>query len=204
MRKLKYFLVLCLTMFLLFGVTSKEVQAENNQEFQNVTFESSPKLSDSKKVVCKISFKTTDKIYYIKVNAVLQNNTQQTFEVYEGASTKDGKQSFTSKLQDDNKYLNVLIFDLYYYQTGNMQVTFNYSYTPITPGSDTLVKTFVFVSGDWKTKQTPTTAIICGVVITICMGLATYIIIENSERSIVFGHNQDEEEDEEWVFLELI
>ena len=30
-----------------------------------------------------------------------------------------------------------------------------------------------------------------------CIGLATYIIIENSERSIVFGHNQDEEEDEE-------
>jgi len=196
-KVLKVLFIICLT-FSFWLVLSKKAQAKENQEFQNITFEATPKLFNSNKITCIITWKSSERIFYIKVNALLQNNGGQVFELMVDQVKKDGNQSFVSDyIEEDGIYYNVLKFDLYYFQAGNMQITFNYAHSVITPGEETLSKTFVFVNNDWKTKQTTKNAIICGVVITICIAITTYISIENSERHIVFGHNQDEDEENE-------
>lgn len=182
-------------LFLVFTITPF-TNAESEDEFYNINLETNPRLFNSNRVTCKVTWETNEKIYYLKVKAVLQNNGAQVFELMVDQVKEDENQSFTSNLNSQsNLYENVLQFDLYYFQTGNMEITFNYSYEILPPTEETLSKTLYFVNNNWKSKQTTKNAIICGIVITLGIAICTYVVIENSQRDITFTHIKGEDDE---------
>ncbi len=193
-KMILHFMVSFFCILVIFSVRPFDVIHAESDEFENVTLVSQPKISDSDKVSCKITWETSMQIFYLKVTITLQNRKQQVFEAF---SNSDDKFSSIKHDRDNNNeyYLNTLEFDLSNHQSGNMKIKFDYSYVPIIYGDSTKSCTYIFATGSWIDKQPAHIAIISGVVITLCCGITTYVIIENSHRTIG-NRDQGEEEDE--------
>lgn len=193
--RLRLLMVIICFILMLWLLPNTSVQAES-EEFTNIDLVTVPKISDPNKVLCTITWETSQKIIYLKVTITLQNKKEQIFTYSEGLSENI---KFSSVKQETSKekiyYLNKLQFDLYNHQSGNMNVKFDYSYVPILQGEETHSCNCFFITGSWVKKQPIGNAIITGIVITVCCGIATYVIIENSHRNI-WPNSIDEEEEE--------
>lgn len=188
---LKLVLILVLSIIMLNTLSLVPSIEASNNDFNDINLIYQPNFLDRDKVTCKITWETSQKILYLKITITLQNQKQQIFE------TANDSDKFSSIEQTENGktyFLNTLEFDLYNHQTGNMKIKFDYSYLPVMPGSPMNSVTYVFSTGSWIDKQPAHIAIISGIVITLCCGVITYVVIENSHR--VIDETDSSEEDE--------
>ena len=195
LRLLIGFICLC-ACFTLFNTTKIKAATD---EFENINLVCQPKLSDSDKVECKLTWETSEKVYYLEVSIKLQNGKSQTFKAYANSTDSDKRPYFSCQKmteQGEEYYINELYFDLYNHQSGNMNITFKYSYTPLPPDCEPPFScTYIFATGTWIDKQPAYVAVISGIIITLCCAIASYLIIENSHRVIGYSDQSDEEED---------
>lgn len=192
MKKIRLRLLLVLIcLFACFSLFTTPTIKASNDEFENINLVCQPKLSDSNKVECKLTWETSEKIYYLAVAITLQNGKGQQFV----ADDRRFSSIQETTEQGEVYYVNELNFDLYNHQSGNMKIRFDYSYMPSLPDDPKLSCTYIFATGTWIDKQPAYVAIISGIIITLCCGIASYLIIENSHRVIGYRDQNDEEED---------
>lgn len=179
--------VLRLLMFILCLISltyiNLSVKADNVvvDEFTNIEFISQPIISQSNKSKCIITWNTTKEIKYLKVIVQLQNSKGQV--PYESGRENSAGTFESFKLSDD-VFENILEIEVDNSQLGNIKIKFNYSYEPILPGTSTLSFTAIFVTGKWIDKQPTHHGLLAGVFITVVVGIATYVIIENNRREV--------------------
>lgn len=183
MKKIISFLfVLCFFVFAL-CINNKNVNASSHDDFEDFTFTAQLKLIETDKSSCVITWKTKEEIKYLNVNVILPNNFEQ--NPYQSGRENCAGTYVVEYI--DGYYLNTLEFDIYYHQLGNIKTEFIYSYEYVIDetSEDIRVCNYVFVTGNWVEQQPLYKAVIIGLVITIFIALATYLIIENSRKNLI-------------------
>lgn len=201
MKRLFRFLIIAFCIFSVgFSLTQStwKVKAEEpdniDERLKNFKFNAELILTNTNKVHCTITWETTTPIVQLKVNAVLPNNKEQL--VYDSfRANSAGKWTY---IKVNDIYVNNLEIDVYHYQVGTMRLDFEYAFELFVPPHDEIIKcTYYFAAGTWAKKQSAIIAILTGCLVTVCSGIATYVIIENSQRSIVGLEEIDENEMDE-------
>ena len=196
MKKISRILIFVVFVLVLL-VGNKVVVNASSDDFDDFTFDAQNKIIDHDKTTCKITWKTQKEIKYLNVIIVLPNK----FEQNPYNSMRENLAGEYSSTYINGYYLNVLTFDVYYHQIGNIKAKFEYSFDYVIEefSEDILECDYVFVTGVyWIEKQPVYVAILVGSVITIVTCIVTYVVIENSRRSILLGNVEDTDlEDEE-------
>lgn len=169
--------VICLSVNNSYKVNAKEYC----DDFYDLYFEATPKITDSQKFICKITWVTDQKIKYLDVLVTLSNNFQQS--PYQ--SGRDNSAGNYKVVEINGKFYNELKFEIYYHQLGNIKTVFDYSYDYVLNEDDSNVKsfTYVFITGKWTNEKKPSAAIMCGILISLAGAIVTYVVINNSQKS---------------------
>ena len=188
----KIITLVILLVIMIFGFSSSTMTSKaNNDDFDDFTFTAQLKFMEADKTNCIITWKTKKMIKYLNVNVILPNN----FEQNPYQSGRENCAGIYTSTYEDGYYLNTLEFDVYYYQLGNIKTEFTYSYDYVIDetSSDIRTCTCVFVTGNWVEEQPIYIAIIVGIVITLFIVLATYVIIENSRKNLLNKSSSNED-----------
>lgn len=184
MRKLLRFIIslnLVIICILVFSNSRSFDAKQISDDFDELYFEATPKITDSKKFICKVTWMTEQKIKYLDVRVILSNNFEQT--PYQ--SGRDNSAGTYNVEERNGKYYNELVFEIYYHQLGNIKTVFDYSYDYVLNEQDDNIKsfTYIFITGKWTNEKKPTSAIICGLIISIASAIVTYVVINNTQKS---------------------
>lgn len=197
MKKIIRFLTLICVFVSMLSISGSKVEAKTYvDDFDNLYFEATPMITDSKKFNCVITWNTTEKIKFLTVTIELPNN----FIQIPYQTGRENCAGTFSVVESGGVYYNTLEFEIYYHQLGNIKATFDYSYNIEFGDNDEHIKsfTYVFITGKWSDERPSSSAIVCGLLISIASAIVTFVVISNSQKT------QDEYEDDEIEDVEEI
>lgn len=190
MKKLLSFVLIAIFGLVLFNTQSVAVEAANNNTLEIVNYYAEPVFFKSDRIRLTVILESDMEIKYWQVRIKLSNNKEeipyqtgnQNIATME-TTKKDGKFEYRFEANVNNDKL------------GTFRMTFGYSDDTI--GTNLQEYICYLKWGSLSVKKPATIAILVGIIITICASIATYVIIENSQRELpgIELENDDYEDD---------
>lgn len=178
--------------FLLISTSSTPVKAANSDTLEIINYYAEPVFLKSNRIRLTVILESDMEIKYWQVRIKLANNKEEipyqtgnqniaTMEM----SEKDGKFEYRFEANVNNDKL------------GTFRMTFGYSDDTI--GTNLQEYICYLKWGSLSVKKPATIAILVGIIITICASIATYVIIENSQRDVLGIELENEDGDDDFV-----
>ena len=192
MKKIISAMLLVIFGFLLISTSSTPVKAANSDTLEIINYYAEPVFLKSNRIRLTVILESDMEIKYWQVRIKLANNKEEipyqtgnqniaTMEM----SEKDGKFEYRFEANVNNDKL------------GTFRMTFGYSDDTI--GTNLQEYICYLKWGSLSVKKPATIAILVGIIITICASIATYVIIENSQRDVLGIELENEDGDDDFV-----